>query len=363
MAQSLEAIWNVLPLPVLIVDQKNQITAINPATEQLLNRSETQVRGSLVQKWIVGDLQIDEVLERTRNGHSAVSVRDAPINVAGKGAEHCRLQIAPFEYGVASAQMGDLLLVLQPNQNFMDLGFNPAKSAAKSAVGMAEMLAHEIKNPLAGISGAAQLLAMTIPKHDHELTDMIVSETRRISKLLDQVEQFGNLLPPKRLAVNLHDILDRSRKSALLGFASDIVINDEYDPSLPDAFCDGDQVQQIFLNLLKNAAEALSATPDAQIQVRTRYESGLRVRDGHGHLHHAPLQVDICDNGPGLPPGIADAIFDPFVSGRENGTGLGLALVSKIIADHGGRVGVKSQPGRTVFTVSLPAVGKDAKVN
>lgn len=191
---------------------------------------------------------------------------------------------------------------------------------------------------------------------------MIVSETKRITKLLDQVEEFGNLLPPSLRAINLHDVLDRSRKSALLGFASAVPIVEEYDPSLPDAKCDPDQLQQVFLNLLKNAAEALGATNAPQILIRTRYESGLRVRNAQGELNPAPLQVDICDNGPGLPAAIADAIFDPFVSGRENGTGLGLALVSKIVADHSGRVSVKSHPGQTVFTVSLPATAHKSEV-
>jgi len=225
---------------------------------------------------------------------------------------------------------------------------------------MAEMLPHEIKNPLAGISGAAQLLSMSLGDDDRELTEMIVSETRRVLKLLEQVEQFGNLPSPGMRPFNLHDVLDRARQSALLGFASDVPITDDYDPSLPEALGDPDQLIQVFLNLLKNAAEALNRTEGGFINIRSYYESGSRIRDMRGWMRPVPLRVEIMDNGPGLPPEIANAVFDPFVSGRENGTGLGLALARKIVAGHGGGIRVRSHPGSTVFTVSLPEMPRPA---
>jgi two-component system nitrogen regulation sensor histidine kinase GlnL len=221
------------------------------------------------------------------------------------------------------------------------------------------MLAHEIKNPLAGISGAAQLLAMGLSGDDRELTDLIVGETRRISKLLEQVEQFGNLRPPDRKSVNLHDLLDRARKSAALGVAARMRIVENYDPSLPNTFVDGDQMLQVFQNLMKNAAEAAESNRDGTITLRTFYDLSLRLRKRDGSDSPLPLQVEIIDDGRGLPPEIADDIFDPFVSGRENGTGLGLALVSKIISEHDGWIGVESVPGRTVFRISLPVAPKD----
>jgi two-component system nitrogen regulation sensor histidine kinase GlnL len=232
-------------------------------------------------------------------------------------------------------------------------------SAAKSAIGMAEMLAHEIKNPLAGISGAAQLLSMGLGAEDRELTDLIVEETRRIVKLLEQVEQFGNLRPPDRRPVNIHDALDRARKSALVGFAANMTIVEDYDPSLPATFADSDQLMQVFLNLIKNAAEAAGRNGGGTIRLHTFYDLSLRIRHSDGPGKALPLQVEVIDDGPGIPPGIASAIFEPFVSGRENGTGLGLALVSKIIADHGGWIAVDSVPGRTVFRVSLPVASKE----
>jgi two-component system nitrogen regulation sensor histidine kinase GlnL len=234
------------------------------------------------------------------------------------------------------------------------------KSAAKSAIGMAEMLAHEIKNPLAGITGAAQLLSMGLDPKDLELTDLIVAETRRIVKLLEQVEQFGNLRVPNRGPVNIHDILDRARRSAVLGFGAHMSIVEDYDPSLPPAYGDGDQLLQVLLNLIKNASEA--NPKGGTIRLRTFYEHSFRLRRSDGSGQALPLQLEIIDDGPGLPPEIKDDIFDPFVSGRENGTGLGLALASKIISDHDGWISVNSVPGRTVFRISLPLVPRTTSI-
>jgi two-component system nitrogen regulation sensor histidine kinase GlnL len=226
---------------------------------------------------------------------------------------------------------------------------------------MAEMLAHEIKNPLAGISGAAQLLSMNLAAEDRELTDLIVAETRRVVKLLEQVEQFGNLRVPDRRAVNIHDALDRARKSALMGYAAEMAIIEDYDPSLPATYADLDQLVQVFLNLIRNAAEA--AKGQGTIRLRTFYDLSLRLRRKDGPGRPVPLQIEVIDDGPGIPAHLGRDIFEPFVSGRENGTGLGLALVSKIISDHDGWIAVDSVPGRTVFRVSLPVAPKDATRN
>jgi len=215
------------------------------------------------------------------------------------------------------------------------------------------MLAHEIKNPLAGITGAAQLLSMNLKAEDLELTDLIVEETRRIVKLLEQVEQFGNLSPPDRKPVNVHDVLDRARRSALLGFGAQMKIIEDYDPSLPLALGDPDQLVQVVLNLLKNASEA-AGDAGGKIRLHSYFEHSFRLRRSDGSGQSLPLQIEVIDDGPGLPPDIKDDIFDPFVSGKENGTGLGLALVSKIISDHNGWISVDSVPGRTVFRISLP---------
>ena len=201
---------------------------------------------------------------------------------------------------------------------------------------------------------------MNLNAEDLELTDLIVEESRRIVKLLEQVEQFGNLSPPDFQPVNLHDVMDRARRSALLGFAANMTIVEDYDPSLPAANADPDQLQQVVLNLLKNASEA-AGTAGGNIRLRSFYEHSYRLRRSDGSGHSLPLQIEIIDDGPGLPENIKDDIFDPFVSGRENGTGLGLALVSKIISDHNGWISVSSVPGRTVFRLSLSRASQNEK--
>src|SRR5690606_22848117 len=197
------------------------------------------------------------------------------------------------------------------------------RRAARSAIGMAEMLAHEIRNPLAGIRGAAQLLATDLSPDDRELADLIVAESRRIVALLDEVERFGGTSPPRLQAVNIHDILERARRSILLadGGAGLRIVTD-YDPSLPPALADPDRIMQVALNLLQNAVQAISGAPGAvpgTIRLRTAWDGALRNPDGAP----LPIQLEIEDDGPGIPPRIADQVFEPFVSGRENGTGLG----------------------------------------
>ena len=176
-----------------------------------------------------------------------------------------------------------------------------------------------------------------------------------------QVEDFGNVRPPDRRPVNVHDVLDRARKSAAVGFAAHMVLEDDYDPSLPSTYADPDQLLQVVLNLLKNAAEA--CPPGGTIKIRSFYELSLRLRREDGTGGTVPLQIEIIDDGPGLPPEIESDVFEPFVSGRENGTGLGLALVSKIISEHDGWIAVDSAPGRTVFRISLPVAPRSEETS
>ena len=348
-----EAIWASLPMPALLIDGFDQIIAANPAAETFLNTSaKAMINQSLTEKLIV-DVPLTPAFVRARFNQADVNINDAQVTTFDRVAQHCLIQIAPMPDGE------ELLLLISPRVMAERIGrARNAASAAKSVIGMAEMLAHEIKNPLAGISGAAQLLSMNLTPEDREMTDLIVEETRRIVKLLEQVEQFGNLRPPEARAVNIHDALDRARRSAQMGYASHMMIVEDYDPSLPLTLADPDQLMQVFLNLIKNATEA-ARNRRGTIRLRTFYDHALRLRRKDGTGASLPLQIEIIDDGPGIPPEIAGDIFEPFVSGRENGTGLGLALVSKIITDHGGLIGVESMPGRTVFRLSLPVAPKE----
>ncbi|WP_149142257.1 two-component system sensor histidine kinase NtrB [Gemmobacter caeruleus] len=347
-------IWASLPIPALLIDEGGRILETNPAAELFLNASSRSLKGQPVFDRVHIDAEMDEACARARANQSALFINDVDVTSGEKPPVQCTVQVAPM------ADNPDVLMLLISPREIADrLGrAGAAKTAAKSAIGMAEMLAHEIKNPLAGIAGAAQLLSMGLTPEDRELTDLIVEETRRIVKLLEQVEQFGNVRPPDRRPVNIHDALDRARKSAIMGFAARMKIVEEYDPSLPHTMADPDQLMQVFLNLIKNASEA-AGPQGGTITLRTRYDLSLRLRRKDGTGKALPLQVEVIDDGPGLPPGIAGEVFEPFVSGKENGTGLGLALVSKIVTEHDGWISVDSVPGRTVFRVSLPVVPRE----
>ena len=225
---------------------------------------------------------------------------------------------------------------------------------------MAAMLAHEVKNPLSGIRGAAQLLEQDTDEAGRELTQLICDETDRIVALVDRMEAFSGHAPISRSEVNIHEVLDRVRKIGQSGFARHVRIAEDYDPSLPPVYGDRDLLLQVFLNLVKNAAEA---APEAggEIMLTTAYRHGLRLAvpggDGRRHL---PLMVSVADNGGGIPDNLKPHLFDPFVTTKRKGTGLGLALVAKVIGDHGGVIEFDSQPRRTVFRVFLPILSQRA---
>ncbi len=349
----LNNIWTSIPVPAILLDGQDLICEINPAAEGFLNASNKSIKGSPVFDRIMVDAPLEESFHRAKTLRTPLFVNDVDVGTGDRAPLQCNLKFAP----VVGTDDHMILMIAPRELAGRMTQTQTVKSAAKSAIGMAEMLAHEIKNPLAGITGAAQLLSMGLEPSDLELTDLIVEETRRIVKLLEQVEQFGNLREPVRCEVNIHDILDRARRSALLGFGAHMAIVEDYDPSLPAAYGDSDQLLQVLLNLIKNASEA--SPHGGTIRLRTFYEHSFRLRRSDGSGQALPLQIEIIDEGPGLPEEIKNDVFDPFVSGRENGTGLGLALASKIISDHNGWISVNSVPGRTVFRISLPLVPRD----
>jgi two-component system nitrogen regulation sensor histidine kinase GlnL len=342
------ALWASLPVPALLLAPDDTILDPNLAAELFLNLSSKVLVGASVWETVLIDAPLEEAFRRARAQRSPLFINDVDVGSGERPPMQCNIQFAPLQ-----GADGHMLMLISPREVASRMSQNQSSTkAAKSAIGMAEMLAHEIKNPLAGITGAAQLLSMGLEGDELELTDLIVEETRRIVKLLEQVEQFGNLRPPALRAVNIHDVLDRARQSAAVGFGAHMMFVEDYDPSLPQAHADADQLLQVLLNLIKNACEA--GVDGGVIRLRTFYEPSLRLRRRDGTQARLPLQVEVVDDGPGLPPDIAADVFEPFVSGRENGTGLGLALVSKLLNEMDAWISVESVPGRTVFRVSLP---------
>src|SRR5690606_16395560 len=230
-----------------------------------------------------------------------------------------------------------------------------SRGAARSVTGLASMLAHEIKNPLSGIRGAAQLLEQTVTSEEIPLARLIREETDRIVHLIDRVEVFGDERPMEREPINIHVVLDRVKLLAKSGVARTIAFSEDYDPSLPPVHGNRDQLIQVFLNLVKNAAEALDHTAKGEIRISTAFRPGIRVAvQGVTERISLPLEIVIEDNGPGISPDLLPILFDPFVTTKPTGSGLGLALVAKIVGDHGGVIDSDSRPGRTRFRVLLP---------
>lgn len=349
------AAFAALPLPAIIFDASGNWAGVNEAAELWLNLSARSVAGlraddpALAARLRVSPA-LGPLLDPAANAEDPTLHPRVTFEISDRAGGWMPRRAA---LRLSALPGGGVVALIHPDQSVADAG----RRAARAAIGMADMLAHEIKNPVAGIRGAAQLLAEGLGPADRELTDLIVAESRRIVALLEQVERFGDTTAPQLRAVNIHDILDRARRSVDLGGARARMVAD-YDPSLPLALIDPDRMMQVMLNLIRNAAEALArdGRSDADprgpglIRIRSSYDGGVRAPDGSP----LPLQVDIEDDGPGIPDAIADQIFEPFVSGRENGTGLGLALAGKIVAEHGGRIRVDSRPGRTNFRVSLP---------
>lgn len=349
MSVGFEHIWGALPFPVFVVAPDDTVEISNPAAEQLLGMSVRQMHRRPVVELFGPNTLVDDTIQKARSGSNRVTQYNVVVKVSDMTSLSCTLSVSNID-----GSEGMLLIMVQPTGSAEKIhrSLNHL-SAARSVTTMAGMLAHEIRNPLAGISGAAQLLAIDARPDDLELTELIGQEAKRIGKLVDRVEYFVDQRPVEHQPVNIHDVLDRAARGAQAGYARSVRFIKEFDPSLPDASGDPDQMLRAFQNIIKNSTEAVEDNRGI-IRLRTFYRTGIRLAAPGTRSESLPLHVEVIDNGKGIPPDLISEVFEPFVTSKANGSGLGLSLVSQTIAAHGGLIECESENGTTVFRIRLP---------
>jgi two-component system nitrogen regulation sensor histidine kinase GlnL len=348
-----DAVINALPHPVIMVAADGKIADANVAAEQFFESSISVLRRHLVRDLVPFGSPLLALIDQVRR--SGAAVNEYKVDLAtprNPGERLVDLHVAPLP------EYPDNVVVMLQERTIADKMDRQLthRGAARSVIALAAMLAHEIKNPLSGIRGAAQLLEQSAADEDRSLTKLICDETDRIVKLVDRMEVFADERPVEREPVNIHVVLDHVKRLAQSGFARHIKFTEEYDPSLPPVLANRDHLIQTFLNLVKNAAEAIGdSAMDGEIALTTAFRPGVRLSmPGNKARVSLPLEFCVRDNGPGVPEDLMPHLFDPFVTTKQTGSGLGLALAAKIVGDHGGIIECESQARRTVFRVLMP---------
>ncbi len=348
-----QIVLNTIRHPVIMVDEGGFITFANSDAEDFFRSSAAILARNTIDSFIPFGSPLLSLIDQVRERQSPVNEYRVDISSPKLGGDRLvDLYVAPVP-----EVPGSVVVMFQERSMADKIDRQMThRGAARSVTGLAAMLAHEIKNPLSGIRGAAQLLESVVGDEDRALTRLITDETDRIVALVDRMEVFSDERPIERRPVNIHVVLDHVKAIAQNGFANGIRIVEDYDPSLPPVYGNRDQLVQVFLNLVKNAAEAIGSMAGGEITLSTAFRPGIRLSvPGTQDRVSLPLEFCVHDNGGGVPDDILPILFDPFITTKQNGSGLGLALVAKIVGEHGGVIECDSSPRGTTFRILMPA--------
>ena len=331
-----------LPLAVLVLGPESRIVSVNPAAEQFFGQSARRLVGRALPEALRFTDQ--RLAERIGESDAPISARQMDVTITGMGTRRVDVTIAPI-----IDEAGWHILTLHDSAGAEAMG-EPAVNPEDGVLRAPEVLAHEIKNPLAGIRGAAQLLARKLDAKDQALTTLIADEVDRIAKLIDQMQTLSRRTAEPVEPCNLHEAVRRAIAILTAAGENGLHIEEEFDPSLPQMLGSSHALVQVLINLIANAREACRDGPAPRVVVRTRFASGL------GAPVRLPIELRVSDNGPGIEPAMRDHIFEPFVTSKKTGQGLGLALVRKLVRDMNGRITVDRDEagGWTHFRLHLP---------